>query len=82
MKKLIPAILTLAFTISTVSLSVGCSGDAPADPNATNLDEDKKVEGTTEDKGGEDADGVNENPANADFNEDGTPKNPDPPKED
>ena len=80
MKKLIPAILTLGFTISTVSLSVGCSGDAPADPNATNLDEDKTAEGTVVEEGEKDGEGVDNNPANADFNEDGTEKNP--PKKD
>ena len=80
MKKIIPTILTLAFTISVVSLSVGCSGKIPEDPNAVKNEKENQKEPDGLPKDGSGVKGIGDNSADGGFNEDGTEKNP--PKKD
>ena len=72
MKKVIPTILAAALMISTVSLLVGCGG-IEEDPDAvkTNTEDNGETKEMPAPDGGK---GIEGNPANADFNEDGTEK--------
>ena len=72
MKKIIPTIFAAALTILTVSLLVGCGG-IEEDPDAVkaNAEDSGETKEMPEPDGGE---GIEGNPANADFNEDGTEK--------
>jgi len=72
MKKIIPTIFAAALTISTVSLLVGCGG-IEEDPAAvkTNTEDNGDGNGSAEPTK---VKGIDDNPANADFNEDGTEK--------
>ena len=72
MKKIIPIIFTAALAISTVSLLVGCGG-IEEDPNAVKTNTEDNGDGN-ESAEGSGVKGVDDNPANADFNEDGTEK--------
>ena len=72
MKKIIPIIFTTALAISTVSLLVGCGG-IEEDPDAVKTNTEATGDGNSSTEGSG-VKGVDDNPANADFNEDGTEK--------
>lgn len=73
MKKVIPTILAAALMISTVSLLVGCGG-IEEDPDAVKTNTEDNGEGGKEGPEETGTKGIDGNPANADFNEDGTEK--------
>ena len=71
MKKIIPTILAAALMISTVSFLVGCGG-IEEDPDAVRTNTEDNGDGNT--TNGPGVKGIDNNDANADFNEDGTEK--------
>ncbi len=73
MKKIMPIIFTAALAISTVALLVGCGG-IEEDPDAVKTNIEDNGEGAEEGPEGTGTEGIDGNPANADFNEDGTEK--------
>ena len=68
-----PTILAAVLMISTMSLLVGCGG-IEEDPDAVKTNTESNGEGAKEEPEGTGIEGIDDNPANADFNEDGTEK--------
>ena len=73
MEKIMPTILAAVLMISTMSILVGCGG-IEEDPDAVKTNTEGNGEGAKEEPEGTGIEGIDGNPANAGFNEDGTEK--------